>query len=122
MVLAVVGVVAIGAALCGTEATVEARPNYLKVFTEKYEKVKDKAKTAKCSICHDPKDKKIRNDYGKKVEEKLGDKKVEDDDKIKDALKKVEKEASKIKDKTYGDLLEAGNLPAAKTKTPRRRG
>ena len=44
-----------------------------------------------------------------------GDRKNEkDEDKIKAALTKTEPEKSAVKDKTFGDLLKDGKLPASK--------
>lgn len=112
MILAVVGVFAIGTALFTANSTVEARPKYLTVFKEKYEKVKEQADTKKCAVCHDgsPKAKKW-NAYGKALKKSLGEANIEDDEKIKESLKKIEKEDSAVKGKTFGDLLESGKLP-----------
>lgn len=87
----------------------DARPNYLKKFMGDYPKVKE-AEEKKCFVCHG-KDKKKRNNFGMALGKALDAEKVMDDDKIEEALKKVEKEDSKTEGKTFGDLLEAGELP-----------
>ncbi len=66
----------------------EARPNYFKkAFLETYPK-HDEAKKTKCNTCHYGKKKKNLNDYGMAVKTALGAKKVKDNDKVKDALKR----------------------------------
>src|SRR4051812_44829506 len=79
--------------LAPTAGTVEARPNYKKVFEKKYPKVK----MANCTICHAPgDDKKERNEYGKAVGEALGGAtKVSDSKKIEKALDAAAKEKDK---------------------------
>jgi hypothetical protein len=86
-------------------STADARPNYLKAFTETYPDVKGAAEK-KCNTCHEGTDKKMRNAYGKAVGGALGMPKVMDADKIKAALKKVEEE-----NKEFGEKLKAGKLP-----------
>ena len=89
-----------------------ARPKYLAEFTTKYPKLEEKAKEAKCGICHPDQDKKIRNDYGKAVGGALPEKNAKDSEKIQEAMDKAAK--TKIKEgeeKTFGDVIEAGELP-----------
>jgi len=83
---------------------------------------KDKAfaaavEKAKCTICHEKKSKKNRNNYGKVLAELLSRKTdTENKKKILAALKKVEAKRSDPKnDKspTFGELIKAGKLPAA---------
>ena len=58
----------------GCLGSVQARPKYPPLFIDYY---KDNAglgaaaKEAKCNVCHDPKDKKVRNEYGKAVNKNL---------------------------------------------------
>jgi cytochrome c553 len=98
----------------------DARPQYLKAFTAKYDKVKDeidkrKPLTAKCAVCHgkEGKDKKLLSDYGtelKKAVLALGKNNQRDPEKIDkafDAAAEVQCEEGK----TYGELLESGKLP-----------
>lgn len=89
-----------------------ARPNYKKVFDSTYEKVAKDNKTT-CNVCHDGDDKKKRNNYGEALGKNIT-KMEKDDAKIKEALTKTESEKSAITDKTFGDLLKDGKLPASK--------
>ena len=97
----------------GFSARVEARPNYKKAFDTQYEKVAKDNKTA-CTVCHeDGDDKKKRNNYGMALAKNIKVKET-DADKIKEAFTKTEPEKSAVKDKTFGDLLKDGKLPASK--------
>ncbi len=97
----------------GFGTSVEARPPYKKVFETTYEKVA-KDNKVDCNACHvADKEKKERNNYGEALAKNIG-KNEKDDAKIKEALVKTEKEKSAIKDKTFGDLLKDGKLPASK--------
>jgi hypothetical protein len=94
-----------------------ARPQYMTEFKDKYGKVDaDYGKTidtAKCAVCHDPKDlkdKKKRNDYGKFLAKKLKNEK--DKDKIKKSLDTAYDEKAPGKDETFGDRIKAKKLPA----------
>jgi len=106
------GIVAAVAAI-GVSPRVEARPPYCKAFIGHYTGVKAAADT-KCGICHVGEDKKMRNNYGMALAAALPGKNVKDDDAIKAALVKIEGEKSAVTGKTFGDLLEAGELPASK--------
>ena len=86
-----------------------ARPDYKDGFEKLY---KDKVGKVDCNICHDkknPKNKKMRNEYGKVVGKALGGK-TDDADKIEAALKKAAEEKSKS-GKTYGEIIESGKRP-----------
>lgn len=96
---------------------VQARPQYLKQFTVTYPNLANDAKMKKCLICHPGQNKKMNTDYGKAVAEGLG--KDEDDNpiknekntmKIEQALKKAEEAKSK-NGKTFGEMIENGELP-----------
>ncbi|MEX1232844.1 MAG: hypothetical protein WEB58_21535 [Planctomycetaceae bacterium] len=87
----------------------DARPNYLKKFSADYPEVKDAAEL-KCGVCHG-KDKKKRNNYAMALGKALDAKNVKEDDKIAEALKKIEEEDSATEGKTFGDLLKEGKLP-----------
>lgn len=96
----------------------QARPQYLKQFGTKYEKLDAKTKEVKCGVCHYGDTKKNNNDYGDALKKALEDKNVKDEKKITDALGKIEKEPSKVpkepggKDmKTFGELINEGTLP-----------
>ena len=100
----------------GFNVRVEARPAYKTQFDKVYPDVaknQDGGKT-KCTVCHEEgDDKKKRNNYGEALSKNTG-KNEKDEDKIKEALTKTEPEKSAIKDKTFGDLLKEGKLPASK--------
>ncbi len=89
---------------------VEAQKAYFDAFVAKYENVAEEAKAKKCAVCHG-KQKKMRSDYAKALEEALGEKKVKDKDKINAALDEVAEMENGDGDK-YGDLLADGKLPA----------
>ena len=92
---------------------VEARPKYKSVFTKQYPDV-EKNNKIECTVCHaEGTDRKKRNNYGEALKKKITEKET-DEEKIKEALKKTEPEKSAIKDKTFGDLLKEGKLPASK--------
>jgi hypothetical protein len=84
----------------------DARPGYLKAFTDSYPNVTGAA-TAKCNVCHvNGQEKKVRNDYGKAVGGALGMPNVKDEAVVKAALKKAEEG-----NKEFGEKLKAGKLP-----------
>ncbi len=94
----------------------DARPKYKGAFEKQYpEVVKKEGKEGKitCAACHDGDDKKKRNNYGEALGKNVSKNEM-DEAKIKEALEKTEKEKSAIKDKTFGDLLKDGKLPASK--------
>lgn len=78
-------------------------------------------KEAKCNLCHAPKDKKVRNEYGEALDQLLDKadysvkRRRDEPDVVRDelfaALAKVESQQSK-KGKTFGELIKAGELPA----------
>jgi hypothetical protein len=102
-----------------------ARPAYPKRLAEvtKNAKAADAIKEQKCNACHDPKDKKKRNDFGKAVNKNLTKDdfmSLKDDmeklnKKVDDAIKAALKEKSSDGKKTYGEMIEAGEVPV---KTP----
>lgn len=97
----------------GFSASVEARPNYKKAFDTQYEKVAKENKTS-CLVCHEEgDDKKKRNNYGTALAKNIKAKET-DAAKIAEAFTKTEKEKSAVADKTFGDLLKEGKLPASK--------
>ena len=110
-VILLAGLAVIGSMLITQPRDAEARPGHRKIFEKEYPKVN--IKKVKCNVCHEGKSKKKRNVYGKALG-KLMKKNEKDKKKVVEALKKVEKEKSAIKDKTFGDLLKAGKLPASK--------
>jgi hypothetical protein len=103
----------------------QARPAYPNIIKEYYKDnkaiVEKAGATDKCIICHDAKDKKIRNEYGKAVNKNL---KKEDFDKLKgdaEGLKKKVGEALKAAESeknsagtTFGEIIKAGKLPGEK--------
>ncbi|HET6326324.1 MAG TPA: hypothetical protein VFG04_16745 [Planctomycetaceae bacterium] len=109
LVLAVAGIVFL------TSAQAEARPQYLRVWMDTYPDVAQKNNvktTLKCNVCHFGAKKTNRNDYGKAIVKALdGAKNVKDKDKFTDVLKTAAKEKN-ADGKTFGDLLEANELPS----------
>ncbi|WP_437228427.1 hypothetical protein SH661x_000905 [Planctomicrobium sp. SH661] len=107
--------IAVGAFMCmSAPKQADARPQYLKAFTEKYSKVAEKASELKCGVCHGEsgKNKKTLSDYGKALGKALGDKNVKGEEDLSKALDEAAK-GDAGDGKTYGDLLEAGELPKA---------
>ena len=89
----------------------------------KAEQPTDFAKTvlkAKCFLCHKGKKKKNHNLYGQELEQLLDKKKdAKNPEKIALAIQKVAKLRTDPKDKkspTYGELIQAGNLPGGSLK------
>ncbi len=100
----------------GFSTRVEARPNYKGAFEKQYpDVVKNEGKDGKltCAVCHEGDDKKKRNNYGEALAKNIT-KMEKDEAKIKEAFEKTAKEKSAVKDKTFGDLLKDGKLPASK--------
>ena len=120
-ILAVVGLMAF---VLNLVQTASARPVYPARLQEviKDSKAAAAVKEQKCNACHDPKDKKKRNDFGKAINKHI----TKDDfdnlksdmpklaKKIEDAIKASLKEKSPS-GKTFGELIEAGEVPV---KTP----
>ncbi|MFV1992189.1 MAG: hypothetical protein ACC652_15760 [Acidimicrobiales bacterium] len=92
----------------------DARPQYNKAFGQKYEKVAGEAKKLKCGVCHGEKGKKkkLLSDYGKALKEAVGKKNQKDADVIDEAYDTIAEQKPEGGDKTYGEMLEAGELPA----------
>ncbi len=101
---------------CGSDAL--ARPKYKNLIDAKYPDLAKKHGTdgkLACTVCH-PKidgkdDKKVRNNYGAGLGKLLAKKNETDEDKIKEALTKLEAEKSATEGKTFGDLIKDGTLP-----------
>lgn len=91
---------------------VDARPKYKTTFEGAYAKVKE-ANKIDCLVCHEGSDKKNRNNYGQALAKNVAKNEM-DEAKIKEAFTKTEAEKSAVKDKTFGDLLKDGKLPASK--------
>jgi hypothetical protein len=89
----------------------EARPQYNKGFTESYPKLEEAAKKVKCGLCHEGETKKVRNPYGLAVEKGIEKKNEKDTDVIAAALKKASEAKSEGSGKTFGQMIEAGELP-----------
>lgn len=92
----------------------DARPQYLKSFSGKYEQVADQAKEKKCGVCHGEggKNKKQVSEYGKALAKALGKKNQKDADIIDEAYDTIAEMKPEGGDKTYGEMLEGGELPA----------
>jgi hypothetical protein len=94
-----------------TSPEAEARPQYAKGFITNYPKLEEAAKKAKCGLCHEGVNKKVRNAYGKAVEEGVNGKKNEKDiEAIGAALKKAA-EGKSEGGKTFGEMIASGELP-----------
>lgn len=105
--------------------TAQATMNFKNAFEAKYVKADSTdaaeqalaaaVKEAKCNVCHTGTSKKMRNAYGKALDQLL-DKAEKDPVKITEALEKVAAEKSNPEDansKTFGELLKEGKLPGA---------
>ena len=110
VVVAVVGLI-----FASAFSSADARPKYKAGFEKKYPKVVEGTAEKKidCGVCHPDKDKKVRNNYGEALGKAIA-KNEADEKKIEEALGKIESEKSAVKDKTFGDLLKDGKLPASK--------
>jgi hypothetical protein len=112
------GLLAVALLVTTTARQAQARPNYLAWWMQKYPDVakKNNVKAAvKCNVCHFGTSKENRNDYGKAIIKGLdGKKNLKKKDKtiFEDALKTAEEQKSATPDKTFGDLLQAGELPS----------
>jgi len=106
--------VAFGTVMCLLAPNAEARPQYLKAFTQKYSKVAERAMELKCGVCHGSsgKNKKVVSDYGKALVEALGARNVKGEEELSKALDEAGKQDAG-NGKTYNDLLQAGELPPA---------
>ncbi len=108
-VAVVCGLALVAAVVLGGVETAEARPTYLKAFATQYPDLADKAKEAKCGVCHPGKSKKERNEYGMALG-KLTGKNQKDAEKLKEALVGAAKAKAKS-GKTFGEIIEGGDLP-----------
>jgi len=108
----VCGLAIMGLVLASAARDVQARPKYFAEFKTAYPKLVEAADKEKCNVCHFGDKKTNRNDYGKAVSKSLGEdaKNVMDVEKIKEGLKKAEKEKN-ADGKTFGDLINDGKLP-----------
>jgi hypothetical protein len=110
----------LGLLVATTPRPAQARPTYLGWWLETYPDVakKNDVKTAvKCNVCHFGTSKKNRNDYGKAITKALAPKKNlkktdENKDLFNEALKTAAKQKSATEGKSFGDLLDAGELPS----------
>lgn len=111
-VMTCVALIAVVGLFAAAPQKVEARAQYGKAFTDKYESLKEKYDEVKCGMCHGDKgmNKKVRSDYAKAFGKALGEKNVKDVEKLKEALAKAA-EAKNGENGTYGDLLKKGELP-----------
>lgn len=108
----VCGAVLLGLYLISGSDSAQARPKYPTEYKKIYPDLAKKHKIT-CKVCHPGKDKKKRNNYGTAISKVTKTNKKQDLKKMKEAVKKVEKEKSAIKDKTFGDLIKDGKLPAS---------
>ncbi len=114
----VVAVVAAAGLFAASSSEALARPKYKNMVDAKYPDLAKKHGTdgkLACTVCH-PKidgkdDKKVRNNYGTALGKALSKKNESDEEKIKEALGKIESEKSATEGKTFGDLIKDGTLP-----------
>jgi hypothetical protein len=114
------GLMTVAFLVATTAQEAQARPPYLGWWLETYPNVatKNNVKTAvKCNVCHFGASKKNRNDYGKAIIKALdGKKNLKKTDENKEIFDAALKTAAGMKNadgKTYGELLDAGDLPSA---------
>lgn len=105
-----VSIVAILVSVGLTLPEAAAQKQYKEAFEKAYPALAAQIKEADCNICHYGKSKRNLNDYGKAMGEALGAKKVKDEDKIAEALKKAG-EAKDADGKTFASVIEGGALP-----------
>ena len=92
---------------------VQATPEVKKAFDATYPKVGEAKKTT-CAVCHPSKSKKERNNYGVALIKAGITKKqkwADDEEAMTKALKEAAKGKSATADKTFQDLLDAGEWP-----------
>ena len=110
----VTGVLALSVCSVLLPTLASARPGYLAAFTKVYSVKEDSTLgKAKCQICHQGADKKVRNAYGQALGKALG-KENGSNDEITAAIKKVDKE--KTGKTTFGALIKEDKLPAGEAK------
>ncbi|HUG18482.1 MAG TPA: hypothetical protein VMM56_05855 [Planctomycetaceae bacterium] len=107
--LAVLGGLAVLGLLLSSPVT-EARPQYFNQFKSDYPKLATAAQKEKCVLCHDARNKRVRNAYGGAVSEGLTKRNEKFEPAITRALKKAEA-AKSPGGKTFGEMIEAGELP-----------
>ncbi len=89
--------------------TAFARKQYMDAFKAKYPAVAARQKIT-CYLCHG-KSKKVRNDFGALLADKVGKKNQKDKGAIDAALSALESAKSVIPGKNYGELFSAGVAP-----------
>ncbi len=109
-ILSFMAVAAFASCLFAPQA--QARPQYAGALKEAYSENTAVAEK-KCAICHgkEGKDKKVVSDYGKALAEALGTKNEKDAEKLKAGIAKAGEK--KQGEKTYDEILKAGELPEA---------
>lgn len=102
-----------------TGSNAVARPKYKDAISALYPELAKKHGTngkLSCAVCHPGKSKKDRNNYGVAFGGKLEKSNETDAAKITAALEAAAKLDSATKDKTFGDLIEALELPGTDEK------
>jgi hypothetical protein len=94
-----------------TSPEADARPKYNAAFPEIYPKLKEAHSKVKCGMCHEGETKKVRNEYGKAIGKGMSKPNESDADTIKAAFKKAEAAKPEGGEKTFGEMIEAGDLP-----------
>lgn len=95
------------------------RPLYKGAFKALYEQqyANSTERWNSCTVCHlERKDGEHfrQNNYGEALGESLGQRKVDDKQAILQALQDTEKKPSAVPGMTFGELINAGRLPASK--------
>ncbi len=110
------GVLALCACSVLLPTLASARPGYLGAFNAVYEVKPDSTLgKAKCQVCHNGPDKKVRNAYGQALGKALGKENASTDE-VTTAIKKVANEKSTDKKTTFGALIKADKLPGGAAK------
>ena len=102
-----------------TGSNAVARPKYKDAISALYPELTKKHGVdgkLSCAVCHPGKSKKDRNNYGVAFGDKLEKKNETAEAKITEALKAAAKEKSATDGKTFGDLIDALELPGTDEK------
>ncbi|MBS0204179.1 MAG: hypothetical protein JSS49_14845 [Planctomycetes bacterium] len=93
------------------------RPQNVKTFGKTYEKEYANANVEfRCTVCHlDGEKKTVHNNYGDALKKVMAEKKLDGKNAamVEKALREVESLPSAIPNKSFGDLIKDGKLPAS---------
>ncbi len=105
-------ILAVSSAISGASQCAQARPLYMRGFSEQYPKIEPLTREAKCSVCHCKEEKRAINLYGEAIGKALKAKNVKNRDVISKAIVEAEEAPSRTPATTFGDLIMSGRLPA----------